>query len=236
MKEIKSIWKLLLLHLFPGMVLTLIYILFIRQGVLSNYPKLVLLGLTIMVTIVPLELGYLLYVSKKEVGSFNIFKVLGLKNKLSTKAFIIYTVVLFLLTGLLITLLKPVTDFLQEAFHFIPSWYYYTEDMTVYSRYYLIITIVVSFFVITLIGPIIEELYFRGFLLSRMNWMGSYGVLLNVLLFSVYHFWSPWMIVARVIAFLPLFYIVNKKKSLKLAISVHCIANFTDVVALFMLL
>jgi len=69
-----------------------------------------------------------------------------------------------------------------------------------------------------------------------MKWMGKYSVLVNTVLFSVYHLWSPWMIVARIVAFLPLFYWVYKKDSLKLSITVHCLANFTDVVALVALL
>lgn len=131
----------------------------------------------------------------------------------------------------------PVSDFLlNNVFSFIPDKYVLTEDMSVFSRNIIIITIPVSFFMITIILPIIEELYFRGFLLARMEWMGKYSVLINMVLFAVYHFWSPWMIVARVVAFLPLFYWVYKKKSLKLSIAVHCLANFTDVVALLMLL
>lgn len=131
----------------------------------------------------------------------------------------------------------PVSNYLlNNVFSFIPNWYILTEDMSMFSRNIIIITIPVSFFIFTIIFPIIEELYFRGFLLARMKWMGKYSVLVNTVLFAVYHFWSPWMIVARVVAFLPLFYWVYKKKSLKLSIVVHCLANFTDVVALFMLL
>lgn len=133
--------------------------------------------------------------------------------------------------------LKPVSNFLlNNVFSFIPNSYVLTEDMSMFSRNIIIITIPVSFFIITIILPIIEELYFRGFLLARMKWMGKYSVLVNTVLFAVYHLWSPWMIVARVVAFLPLFYWVYKKESLKLSIVVHCLANFTDVVALVMLL
>ncbi|WP_080648312.1 CPBP family glutamic-type intramembrane protease [Clostridium pasteurianum] len=66
--------------------------------------------------------------------------------------------------------------------------------------------------------------------------MGKYSVLLNVILFSVYHFWSPWLIIARILGMLPLYYCVYKKDSLKLAILVHCLVNFTDVVSFMLLL
>ncbi|MFP4698574.1 MAG: CPBP family intramembrane glutamic endopeptidase, partial [Eubacteriales bacterium] len=77
-----------------------------------------------------------------------------------------------------------------------------------YSRPHIIISILVSFFFFTLVAPIVEELYFRGYLLDRMRWMGNYGVILNVFLFAVYHFCSPWLIIARTVALMPLFYFV----------------------------
>ena len=48
-------------------------------------------------------------------------------------------------------------------------------------------------------GPIVEELYFRGYLLPRMEWMGRWAPLVNVSLFSLYHFWSPWQILGRIL-------------------------------------
>ena len=236
-KEIRSIWKLIILHLFPGIVLSIIYVFLLKAGVLEGYPKLVLLGLAGILSIVPLQLGYLFYVAKKEEGTFNIFKILGLKSKLKVREFILYTLLLFIVAGILMTVLKPLADILlTTVFSWIPDSYNYVQDMSLFDRNLIIITIFVSFFVFTLILPIIEELYFRGYLLARMKWMGKYGVLLNVLLFSVYHFWSPWLIISRLIAMFPLFYFAYKKDSLKLAIFVHCLCNFTDVVFFITLL
>jgi len=236
-KEIRNIGKLIILHLLPGVVLSIIYIVFLKEGGLAEYPKLIVLGLAGLLSIVPVELGYLFYVAKKEEGCFNIFKVLGLKSRLKLKEYIIYTPLLFLIIGIIITALKPLSNYLlNSVFNFIPSWYNYNQDMSLFSRNSLIFLILVSFLFFTLIGPIVEELYFRGYLLARMKWMGKYGVLLNVVLFAVYHFWTPWLIAARVAAFLPLYYCVYKKDSLKLAILVHCLANFTDVLTLIMLL
>jgi uncharacterized protein len=236
-KEIRSIGKLIILHLFPGIALSIIYVFLLKLGILGEYPKLVIMGLAGVLAIIPVQLGYLFYVAKREEGSFNIFKILGLKSKLKTKELILYTLSLFILSGILFGALKKLGNYLfNTIFSWVPSWYNYVQDISLFSRNLIIITILVSFFIFTLIGPIIEELYFRGFLLARMKWMGKYSVLLNVILFSVYHFWSPWLVITRIIGLFPLYYCVYKKDSLKLAILVHCLSNFTDVVAFIMLL
>lgn len=236
-KEIRSLWKLIILHLFPGIMLSIFYVFFLKKGILAEYPKLVVAALSACFSIIPIELGYLFYVAKKEEGSHNIFTVLGLKSRLKVKEYIVYTVSLFIITGILMTALKPISDYLLNfLFSWIPSWYNYNQDMSLFNRNIIIILILISFFLYTLIVPIIEELYFRGYLLARMKWMGNYSVLVNVILFAVYHFHSPWLIITRSIAMLPCYYWVYKKDSLRLAILIHCLLNFTDVVGLVMLL
>lgn len=231
-QEIKSFKKLILLHLFPGIALSIVYIIFSKLGILTDYPKLVLLGVSTLFSIIPVELGYLLYVAKQEQGNFNILEMLGLKGKLKSKAFIFYTIVLLIVGGMLLIALKPLSDYiLKTVFFWIPSWFNFVQDMSMFGKKYILVAILVSFFLFTLVIPIIEEFYFRGFLLARMKWMGNYSVLLNVILFSVYHFYQPWLIMTRIAAMLPLYYFVYKKDSLKLGIVVHCLANFIDVVA-----
>lgn len=236
-KEIRSISKLIFLHLFPGIVLSIIYIFFLKMGILSAYPKVVILGVSMIFSIIPIELGYLFYVAKKEEGTLNIFKILGLKGKLKVNLFILYSLSLIIVGAILLIALNPLSNYLLKTiFCWIPSWYNFVQDMSVFSKNYIIIAILVSFFILTLIAPIIEELYFRGFLLVRMKWMGKYSVVFNVILFSVYHFYQPWLIIARIAAMLPLYYFVYKKDSLKLGILVHCLGNFADVVSYMTLL
>ena len=175
-KEIRSTRKLIFLHLFPGIALSIMYIFFSKLGILAGYPKVVILGFSMIFSIIPIELGYLFYVAKKEEGSFNILKILGLKGKLKVKEFILYSLSLTIVGGILLIALKPLSKYLLKTiFCWIPSWYNFVQDMTLFSKNYIIIAILVSFFIFTLIAPIIEELYFRGFLLARMKWMGKLG-------------------------------------------------------------
>lgn len=236
-KEIRSTRKLIFLHLFPGIALSIMYIFFSKVGIFAGYPKVVILGFSMIFSTIPIELGYLFYIAKKEEGTFNIFKILGLKGKLKVKEYILYSLSLIIVGVILLIALRPLSNYLlKTVFSWIPSWYNFVQDLNVFGKNYVIIAILVSFFIMTLIAPIIEELYFRGFLLARMKWMGKYSVLFNVILFSVYHFYTPWLIITKIATMLPLYYFVYKKDSLKLGILVHCLAQFADVVAYMTLL
>ncbi len=231
-KEIRSIRKLIFLHLFPGIALSSMYIFFSKVGILAGYPKVVILGFSMIFSTIPIELGYLFYVAKKEEGASNIFKILGLNGKLKVKACILYSLSLIIVGVILLIALKPLSDFLlKTVFSWIPSWYNFDQDLSLFSKKYIIIAVLVSFFIMTLIAPIIEELYFRGFLLARMKWMGKYSALFNVILFSVYHLYTPWLIITKIVTMLPLYYFVYKKDSLKLGIFAHCLAQFAGVVS-----
>jgi hypothetical protein len=48
---------------------------------------------------------------------------------------------------------------------------------------------------------------------------------LNAALFSLYHFWTPWQNLARIIGLLPWIYTVWRKRSVRLSIAVHISVN-----------
>lgn len=74
-------------------------------------------------------------------------------------------------------------------------------------------------------GPMVEELYFRGYLLPRMTRYGRWAPLLNVTLFSLYHFWSPWSFLSRIAGVTPFAYAVWWKRNVYLGMAVHIALN-----------
>ncbi len=75
------------------------------------------------------------------------------------------------------------------------------------------------------IGPIVEELYFRGYLLPRIARYGRKAAVLNAALFSLYHFWTPWQNPGRFLGLLPWVLTVQKKRCLRLSMVVHISVN-----------
>ena len=94
------------------------------------------------------------------------------------------------------------------------------------------LTIVMSFLFNGLLGPFTEEIYFRGFLLPRMNKLGKAAPFVNVALFSLYHFFTPWENISRILALTPIAYIVWYKKDIRIAIWFHCTLNLLSCVGM----
>ena len=80
------------------------------------------------------------------------------------------------------------------------------------------------------VGPTVEELYFRGFLLPRMGYAWKWAPLLHSFLFGLYHVWTPWMFLTRTVGMLPLIYAVQRR-NLNLGIVTHILINLVDVIA-----
>ena len=101
-----------------------------------------------------------------------------------------------------------------------------------YLKLTLIITIIINGF----IGPIIEETYFRGYLLARMGIFGKFAPLINMLIFSLYHFFTPWQFLTRIIAGTPWVYSVWINRNHKIGSIVHCTLNICGDISLWVLL
>jgi membrane protease YdiL (CAAX protease family) len=82
----------------------------------------------------------------------------------------------------------------------------------------------------------VEELYFRGYLLPRIPASKQWAPLINVLLFSLYHFFSPWQNVTRIVALIPFVYAVAWKRNIRIGMWAHCLMNTLGMIPLLVLL
>jgi membrane protease YdiL (CAAX protease family) len=101
---------------------------------------------------------------------------------------------------------------------------------------HLRITIILVFILNGFLGPIVEEIYFRGYLLPRMGIFGKFAPLINTIVFSIYHFFTPYQNVTRIIGVTPMIYSIWINKDLRIGLIVHCMLNTIGNVALLMML
>ena len=84
--------------------------------------------------------------------------------------------------------------------------------------------------------PIVEELYFRGYILSHSSRFGKKAAILNVSFWDLYHTWAPWTIVGNIIVFAPIAYMVMKERDVRFSIFAHMLANLMLVITIIPLL
>jgi membrane protease YdiL (CAAX protease family) len=130
--------------------------------------------------------------------------------------------------GVFVVAGSALADPIREGlFAWVPDWldlgYYLTSGD--YSQPVVIAAWALGILFAVFLGPILEELYFRGYLLPRMPDLGWWTPLIVIILFASYHFWSPWQVLVRIIAMLPMYYAVWWKKNIYIGIFGHVLLN-----------
>jgi len=236
--EQHSVTKSILLHLIPGVPVIaglFIFALPVFSRILGIAVELhVVVGITlsILITIVPIQLGILFYQGKKLNGKFSLKGVIGYTEKSSIKDYIIYIPILLIYSVLLFAVVSPmITPAITDTlFAWYPQEYNLQTAMAnpgVLSGYQGVYLLLVMFIITNgILGPLVEELYFRGYLLPRMDgYAKKWAPILNVVFFSLYHYFSPWENPIRIIALLPMGYLVWKKRNIRFSIWVHILLN-----------
>ncbi len=218
----------MLLHLLPGFLIGVCYFALVPVARQLGYPSIAALMITVIVVLVPFELGYLFYQGRKATGRFSLQGVVAYRNRLPVWQYLLWVPVLFVLLALIFTLMKPVDAFLREnLFSWIPPLNGGLDGN--YSREALIVTYALVGVFGVVIGPVVEELYFRGHLLPRMGYAGKWSPLLHSFLFALYHMWTPWLLLTRTLGTLPLVW-AAQRKSLYLSMAVHVALNTVDLI------
>lgn len=214
------------LHLLPGAATMLTYVVLAWALRPFSLPSLIPFLFAIPITLIPVQLGYLLYKGKQRNGRYSLEGIIHYRQPLTRSKFIGYTL-LTLISMIALFLLLSIIDnlMLQHLFAWWPAWLMPDyASLTQGSPTLLIIGITLTMLLANIAGPAVEELYFRGYLLPRLAKYGRLGLILNTALFALYHFWSPWSIISRTIAVLPLG-IAARKGNIYIAIAAHCLLN-----------
>jgi membrane protease YdiL (CAAX protease family) len=220
--------KSILLHLLPGLLVTLAFLLLKPQLDPTGYPALLAFLLAALMIDVPLMLGVMLNEGKKLNGRYSLKGVVLYHDRLSWKTFSVVIVGAFIAVYLLIMLVTPISTYLKEGvFSWLPSWFFLDEQTQYepYARGILIVVFLIQLVVTGIILPWVEELYFRGYLLPRLSRFGPWAPLLGGLLFGLYHLWQLYAFPTVFLLGVVLSYVVWWKKDVRLSISLHVVAN-----------
>jgi uncharacterized protein len=210
------------LHILPGAITLAIYLLLRRPVASAGYPSLVALNLAILVGLIPTVAAILLYSGYRQNGRISLQGVLLYREPIRFRIYLVNVLLVFGASIVLITLIgeKFVSPLLKTAlFSWVP-----TVDWGLgggYSKPVLIASYALVAVAATVCEPIVEELYFRGFLLPRMGYSGRWTVPLHSFLYALFHLWYPWRVVTLAVGISPLVYAVRRTRNIYVGLTVH---------------
>jgi len=211
-------------HLYPGIIILLSFAVLTPILAAHDYPPQLGILASIILVAIPLFISHLNWAKKKE-NRQSFWQLNGYKNKLSNGKLVLYSLALVVFMFLVWGITQPLDKIIsQKLLAWLPAWFT-VQDFQNYSREIIVLTLVVNLLVNGFLAPFIEEFYFRGYLLPRMAAWGKWAFVLNALLFSLYHFWQPYVYLTLILSLLPMTWLVWKTRDLRLAILTHCLLN-----------
>jgi membrane protease YdiL (CAAX protease family) len=228
---------LVVLHLAPGIIFAVFFFalswMLIRRG-LTGYLALLI---AIPACLVPVEIGVMLLWNVRSTGRRSLSEAIPYRHKGTAVDYVAWPLLLFLCWGVLSIAVGPVSRYLDTHLSaWLPVWATQEaliNDVTGSPPIQRNITLLLAVLLSGFVAPIVEELYFRGFLLPRMEHWGWAAPVVNSLLFAVYHFYFPGNVPGIFVAFLPIAYVVRIKKDWRIGAVVHSMFNLWGVFSLF---
>jgi uncharacterized protein len=217
----------LLLHLLPGALITVVFVLLGPWLQQNHMPPMLAILLPILLILIPFELGLLYYQGYRRNGRLSLEGIVLYRDPLPLRDYFIFAPLLLFWSIFIFMALGGLDQaIIKSMFAWLPDWFQIARFSAAdYSQPALTVTFILFLALNGFAGPIVEELYFRGYLLPRIEYMKGWAPLVNVLLFSLYHFFSPWQNITRILALLPMVYTVRWKRNIYLSMLAHCLLN-----------
>ena len=227
---------LIALHLLPGLIFAGFFFVLSRVFIQHGLTGYLALMISIPVCLAPIELGVMLLWSSRFTGRRTVMEVVVYRRQGTAAEYIVLPLLLIVWWGVVASSMSPVYQYLETHLSvFLPSWT--TQEALIrglsgVSQTQQSITLGLAVILSGFVAPIVEELYFRGFLLPRMAHWGWAAPVVNSLLFGMYHFYFPGNVPGIFVIWLAISYAVMRTKNWRIGAVVHCLINLWGVFSL----
>lgn len=210
----------ILLHLAPGAVAMAVFIAAVPLVHHLGLPSIAALAVSGLLGVAPLQLALVARHRSSLTNRLPVLRMLG------------WVLVELILGAAAFALTAPLASGIRSAaFDRWPgSWVLDAGTHPGFSHRALLVTGLLMLLGSVLVAPVVEEYYFRGYLLPRMP--GRLGPLAHAVLFAGYHLWTPWLIPTRILAIVPLAYIAVRTRDIRIGILTHVTLNAVDLALL----
>jgi uncharacterized protein len=220
-----SLGKSALLHLLPGVFILAAYLILYPVMAHFGLPALCALLLAVLVAAIPSQLGHLLYQGYRRNGRLSLTGVVIFRQRLPFWRYLLFVPLGIIWSFGWYGLLSPTSTWLMHnAFGWLPGWFLRT-DLATTDHTVLVVTLAALLILNGIVAPVIEEMYFRGYLLPRLSRYGKAAPWINLVLFTVYHFWQPWLYPTILVSLTSLVFPVWWLRNIRLGIIIHCALN-----------
>jgi membrane protease YdiL (CAAX protease family) len=228
---------LIALHLVPGLIFAGFFFVLSRMFIQFGLTGYLALLIAIPLCLAPVEIGAMLLWSARFAGRRSLSEAIGYRQRGTAVEYIALPLLLFICWGVLSIAYNPISLYLETHLSgWLPPWA--TQESLLNGLLSSTptqrsITLGLAVLLSGFVAPVVEELYFRGFLLPRMEHWGWAAPVLNSLLFALYHFYFPGNVPGIFVAFVPLSYVAMVKKNWRIGAVVHSMFNLWGVFTLF---
>ena len=230
-----NLLQIILYHLLPGLPMLLLIIVFANPTWGLGWPVLISLLLAAALGALPAQVGILFFTARKQ--GKKIRDLIGFTEKMPLLKTIGWAAPCLAFALFAFMVLAPLEHPLWTIFNWVPDWFRADRfNPATAERFLLILSIILNFAINGLFGPFVEEIYFRGYLLPRMNKLGTGAPFVNAVLFSLYHMFTPWENITRILVLTPMIYIVWKKRNIRIALWFHCTLNILSCIGMLFML
>ncbi len=221
------IGKSVFLHVYTGVAVMVFRLVTTPYVLAAGFPPVFGGILAFVLVSIPLQLGYMLYCGMKRNGVFSMRGIVVYRQPIRTLQYVILPLPLILAFFAISILTAPASSFLiDRVFWWLPDWLVdpdpilYTDSVGVLWVVFLSVLLIDG-----IVNPVVEEMYWRGYLMPRLARFGRWAPVINGLLFGLQHFWQPFNYVSIVPSSLLIAYVVWWKKNLYVSVIAHCTVN-----------
>jgi membrane protease YdiL (CAAX protease family) len=215
------------LHLIPG-TMTMAALLALTPAVIrGGYPLVLVYQVAVGLVGIPVMLGVMRWHARRETGRADPWAVVRYRGRPPLWVYPAVLVPMLLWAFGVFFANGSLREYLaRDVFwwlppYLLPDW----EPPAAPGRAALLTALVLQLLVDGLAAPVVEELYFRGFLLPTLGRLGVWAPLVNTALFAVQHWWQPYNWAQIFLIMLPLVYLVWWRRSVWLSVVMHCAGN-----------
>jgi uncharacterized protein len=225
-------------HLLPGLLILAVTVAAVPVVKNAGLPPIAALVLAFLVAQLPVQLGHLLIQGWRRNGRLSLAGVVLYRERLRWWVYPPLVFGILAWSWLCWFALTPISSALETTlFAWLPPGFAATSSADAagllgYPRLALLVTFGAYLLLNGLAGPIVEELYFRGYLLPRLSRFGRKAPLLETLLFTIYHFWQPWLYPTILVPFASVVFTAHRTRNIYVGMWGHCLLNFSGGLAI----